>query len=328
MYMKGVLIKRLHDTSSLKNYLSTKVFKTTMIDLKEYLAQQRRIVEQALQQYMLQEKGNFAGHIEAMRYSLFVGGKRVRPILCLAAARCVSTDPLIDALLLPTACALECIHTYSLIHDDLPAMDDDELRRGQPTCHKQFGEAEAILAGDGLLTYGFDLLSNPDLPGPTADIRLQLITTLARAAGSRGMVGGQYLDIDSEEKDISFEQLKTIHRAKTGALIMAAVKMGAIGGQATNEELKELTDYGLAVGLAFQIVDDLLDVTSSTEQLGKTAGSDAAHGKATYPSFFGIEKTRILAREAVGQAMAALKKFDHRAEPLRALASYIYSRTR
>ncbi len=299
-----------------------------MVDIKQYLGEQRQIVEQALQQYMLPEEGDFAGHVAGMRYSLFVGGKRVRPILCLAAGRCVSEDPDIDTLLLPAACALECIHTYSLIHDDLPAMDDDDLRRGQATCHKKFGEAEAILAGDGLLTYGFDLLSNPDLPGPAAETRLQLIATLARAAGSLGMVGGQYLDIDSEEKEIPFELLQTIHRSKTGALITASVRMGAIGGGADPVQLQALGEYGNAVGLAFQIVDDLLDVTASTEQLGKTAGSDAEHGKATYPAFFGVDKTRVLAQEAVDRALAAIESFDSRAEPLRVLARYIFSRSR
>jgi geranylgeranyl diphosphate synthase type II len=207
-------------------------------------------------------------------------------------------------------------------------MDDDDLRRGQATCHKKFGEAEAILAGDGLLTYGFDLLSNPELPGPEPAIRLQLIFLLARAAGSLGMVGGQYLDIDSEEKEIPFELLQTIHRSKTGALIRAAVTMGGVGGGADPVQLQALTEYGTAVGLAFQIVDDLLDVTGSTEQLGKTAGSDAEHGKATYPAFFGVEKTRELAFEAVNRAITALAGFDDRADPLRELAKYIYSRTR
>ena len=236
-------------------------------------------------------------------------------------------QPEIEEKLLPAACALECIHTYSLIHDDLPAMDNDDLRRGQPTCHKKFGEAEAILAGDGLLTYAFSLLSDQSLPGPTAATRLQLIATLAHAAGSQGMVGGQYLDIASEEKNISFEQLQTIHRSKTGALITAAVRMGALGAQANQRQLEALTRYGDAVGLAFQIVDDLLDVTATTEQLGKTAGTDAQQGKATYPAFFGEEKTRALAKEAVKSAQDALASFDERAEPLRALAQYIFQRT-
>ncbi len=298
-----------------------------MVDIQEYLADRRQVVERGLKQYMLPATGDFSVHVQAMRYSLFVGGKRVRPILCLAAAGCVSDDPEIDTVLMPAACALECIHTYSLIHDDLPAMDDDDLRRGQPTCHKRFGEAEAILAGDGLLTYGFELLSNTGLPGPDGATRLRLVACLAGAAGSLGMVGGQFLDIDSEDKDVAFERLQAIHRAKTGALITAAVVMGGMGAGADSRQLEALTAYGTAVGLAFQIVDDLLDVTASTEQLGKTAGSDAEHGKATYPAFFGIEKTRTLAQEAVDKACSALASFDDRAEPLRALAQYIYSRT-
>ncbi len=298
-----------------------------MFDIQQYLSQQRQTVENGLQRYMMQQGGDFSCHIESMRYSLFVGGKRIRPIICLAAGRSISDAPEIEEILLPAACALECIHTYSLIHDDLPAMDNDDLRRGQPTCHKKFGEAEAILAGDGLLTYAFSLLSNPNLPGPKTKTRLQLIAVLAHAAGSQGMVGGQYLDIASEEKTIPFDLLKTIHRSKTGALITAAVRMGALAAQANQGQLEALTRYGDAVGLAFQIVDDLLDVTASTEQLGKTAGTDAQQGKATYPAFFGKEKTRALAKEAVDSALEALSSFDERAEPLRALAQYIFSRT-
>ena len=298
-----------------------------MVDIQQYLKQQRHIVENGLQRYMMQEQGHFSAHINSMRYSLFVGGKRIRPILCLAAGRAVHGSSEIEEQLLPAACALECIHTYSLIHDDLPAMDNDDLRRGQSTCHKKFGEAEAILAGDGLLTYAFALLSNPDLPGPDTATRLQLIALLSHAAGSQGMVGGQYLDISSEEKDIPFDLLKTIHRSKTGALITAAVRMGALAAQADQTQLDALTRYGDAVGLAFQIVDDLLDVTASTEQLGKTAGTDAQQGKATYPAFFGTEKTQELAKEAVDTAQEALASFDERAEPLRVLARYIFDRT-
>ena len=298
-----------------------------MFDIQQYLSQQRQVVENALHHYMMQKKGHFSSHIKAMRYSLFVGGKRIRPILCLAAGRAVNDSPEIEKKLFPAACALECIHTYSLIHDDLPAMDNDDLRRGQPTCHKKFGDAEAILAGDGLLTYAFSLLSNPDLPGPDTETRLQLVALLAHAAGSLGMVGGQSLDISSEGEKISFEQLKTIHRSKTGALITAAVHMGALTVQANQTQLDALTRYGDAVGLAFQIVDDLLDVTASTEQLGKTAGTDREQGKATYPGFFGQEKTQVLAQEAVRSAQEALFSFDERAEPLRALAQYIFDRT-
>uniref|UniRef100_UPI004056CD16 polyprenyl synthetase family protein n=1 Tax=Candidatus Electronema sp. TaxID=2698783 RepID=UPI004056CD16 len=298
-----------------------------MFEIKKYLQEQRQLVEAALRQHMLAAAGDFAAHIETMRYSLFVGGKRVRPILCLAAGRCVIDAPNLDELLLPTACALECVHTYSLIHDDLPAMDNDDLRRGQPTCHKKFGEAEAILAGDGLLTYAFELISNLEFPGPQPELRLRLAAILAKAAGPLGMVGGQFLDISSEEKQIPFELLRTIHRSKTGALITAAVQMGAVGGGADDAPLQALTQYGQAVGLAFQIADDLLDVTASTAQLGKTAGHDAEQGKATYPAFFGMEKSHALAGEAADKAVAALADFDERAEPLRALAKYIVSRT-
>jgi geranylgeranyl diphosphate synthase type II len=298
-----------------------------MFDIKNYLQEQGRRVEEALGRYMLAEEGDFSQHIETMRYSLFVGGKRLRPILCLAAAEAVSENPDLGELLLPTACALECIHTYSLIHDDLPAMDNDDLRRGQPTCHKKYGEAEAILAGDGLLTYAFELISSLAFPGPAPEIRLQLVALLAQAVGSLGMVGGQFLDISSEKQKISLAHLKTIHRSKTGALIRASVQMGALGGKASPEQMQSLSNYGQAIGLAFQIVDDLLDVTGSTEQLGKTAGSDADLGKATYPAFFGIEQTGILAQEAAEQALAALTPLDHRAEPLRALARYIVQRS-
>ncbi len=298
-----------------------------MIEIRNYLQEQRQLVEEALRRHMLAAAGDFAAHIETMRYSLFVGGKRVRPILCLAAGRCVSDATNLDELLLPAACALECVHTYSLIHDDLPAMDNDDLRRGQPTCHKKFGEAEAILAGDGLLTYAFELISSERFPGPAPAVRLRMTALLAKAAGSLGMVGGQFLDIASEEKEIPFELLQTIHRSKTGALITAAVQMGAVGGGADEAQLQALTKYGQAVGLAFQIADDLLDVTASTAQLGKTAGHDAEQGKATYPAFFGVEKSRALADEAADRAAAALAAFDDRAEPLRVLANYIVSRT-
>ena len=298
-------------------------------DIKKFLQEKQEIVVQALDELMLPAGGVFADHITAMRYSLFVGGKRVRPILCLAAGSAVSSDPQIEHRLLPVACSLECIHTYSLIHDDLPAMDDDDLRRGNPTCHKKFGEAEAILAGDGLLTYAFDLLSDPNHDrGLAGQTRLAIIQTIARAAGSVGMVGGQALDMAAEGKQIEFDHLRTIHRSKTGALITASVLAGAIGGGADKDQLADMRRFGDSIGLAFQIVDDLLDVISTTEELGKTAGSDAAQNKATYPAFFGVEKTRELAEEAVSQSLAALEGFDGRADPLRALARYIVDRTR
>lgn len=296
--------------------------------IKEYLAEQRRIVEDALATHMLAAEHKFADHIEAMRYSLFVGGKRVRPILCLAAARAVGGDSVRDEQVLPIACALECIHTYSLIHDDLPAMDNDDLRRGKPTNHKMFGEAAAILAGDGLLTFAFELLSNPAYNQTAADTRLRVIFTIALAAGSLGMVGGQALDIANENQEITFDTLRAIHQSKTGALITASVLSGALAAGANDTQLHALEEYGKNIGLTFQIVDDLLNVESTTEQLGKAAGSDAERGKATYPAFFGVEQTRTMAREAADRAIGALADFDAEAEPLRELANYIVNRKR
>ncbi|PID76370.1 MAG: farnesyl-diphosphate synthase [Deltaproteobacteria bacterium] len=295
--------------------------------MKAYLEEQKKLVEQALRKYIPAPAPPFARHLEAVNYSLFVGGKRLRPILCLAAGRAVSSLPDIQERLYPVCCALECIHTYSLIHDDLPAMDNDQLRRGRPTNHMIYGEAGAILAGDGLLTMAFSLLSDfANSPIP-AEKRLKIIQLVSQAAGSLGMVGGQALDMENENQNISYETLKTIHKNKTGALITAAVLSGGIGGGADGEQLGYLQQYGDAIGLAFQIVDDLLDVVSTTEKLGKTAGSDAALGKATYPALFGLEKTREMARAAVSEAVDSLAAFDDQAGPLRMLAEYIYART-
>lgn len=297
------------------------------MNIKTYLSKQQTIVEDAMNRYMLQAEGPFRRHIEAMRYSLFAGGKRIRPILCLAAGAAVDDSQATHENLLPVCSALECIHTYSLIHDDLPAMDDDELRRGKPTNHMLYGEAGAILAGDGLLTYAFDLLSSEHSTTLSPASRLRIISIIAKAAGSMGMVGGQALDIASENQDFPFETLQTIHRNKTGALITCSVQAGAIGAAATQEQFESLTVYGDNVGLAFQIVDDLLNATATTAQLGKAAGSDAERGKATYPAYFGIDKTRRLALEAIDRAITALSGFDAKAEPLRALATYIYTRS-
>ncbi len=300
------------------------------MEIKTYLNEQRLVIERALEHSMLtaeMEHGVFAHHIEAMRYSLFVGGKRVRPILCLAAGQAIETRPDPDPDLLPIACALECIHTYSLIHDDLPAMDNDDLRRGKPTSHILYGEAGAILAGDGLLTWAFDLLSNSNQSTLTAKKRLKIIHLIARAAGSLGMVGGQALDIANENKEFPFETLRAIHRSKTGALITASILAGAIAAGADQKQQEALTRYGEQVGLAFQIVDDLLNVTATTEQLGKAAGSDASKGKATYPAFFGIDTTRAKAETAVQEALDALILFDEKADPLRAIARYILTRS-
>lgn len=293
--------------------------------IEHYLTTKKEQVEHALDQVMLPANGPFKEHISAMRYSLFVGGKRVRPILCLAAAEAVSDDPEIIQALLPVACALECIHTYSLIHDDLPAMDDDNLRRGKPTNHVVHGEAAAILAGDGLLTYGFELLSRPQFVLPERSM-IRIIQVITQAAGPEGMVGGQSLDIANENLSYPFEMLQTIHRSKTGALIAASVLCGGIGAGANSAQQQGLLQYGRRIGLAFQIVDDLLDATATTRAIGKTAGSDEARGKATYPAFFGVEETRRKAHAAVEEAKAALADFDERANPLRELADYIYIR--
>lgn len=296
------------------------------MDLKAYLASKRQQVEQSLDTLLPQADGELQLHLESLAYSLKAGGKRLRPILCLAAAEALGTS--FPQRLMPVACALECVHTYSLIHDDLPAMDNDELRRGQPTNHMVYGEAGAILAGDGLLTFAFELLSRSDTSDLLPDrARLAIIHCLAQAIGPLGMVGGQALDMAAEEKSISFAELQAIHRRKTGALITASVQIGAIIGRANPAQMAALTAYGNAIGLAFQIVDDLLDVEGTSAQLGKTSGADAKHQKATYPAFFGVEQTRAKAQEAIQEAIDALTILGPSADRLRELAGYIESRS-
>ena len=258
---------------------------------------------------------------KAMRYSVFAGGKRVRPILLLAACEAVGGD-LNRAM--PAACAMEMIHTYSLIHDDLPAMDDDDFRRGNPTNHKVFGEAIAILAGDALLTEAFVLMSNPEYSGAAEVSRLlPVINEIARCAGSHGMVGGQVVDMESEGKpDVDLATVQYIHTHKTGALIKASVKAGALLGGADETDLAAMTRFGEAVGLAFQIADDILDIEGTTEEIGKDAGSDEARGKATYPAIVGLAEAKQRAGELVGMALKALAGFDAKADPLREIAKY------
>lgn len=297
------------------------------MEIKNYLSKQKIRVENALRRYIPEPADPFTEHLEAMRYSLFAGGKRIRPILCLAAGEAVCSDSEALENLLPVACALECIHTYSLIHDDLPAMDNDELRRGKPTNHILHGEAGAILAGDGLLTLAFELITDSTSNSLSAEKRLEMAYVIARASGSFGMVGGQALDIANENKEFPFEMLRTIHRNKTGALITASIHCGAIGCDADHRQTVALLEYGEHIGLAFQIVDDLLNVTATTAQLGKQAGSDEIHGKATYPAFFGIEETRRKAHKAVISAQESIAGFDSDAEPLRLLAKYVYERS-
>ncbi|QXE91096.1 polyprenyl synthetase family protein [Geomonas subterranea] len=292
------------------------------MDLKEYLKQKCQLVDQALERYLPDAKELPASLHGAMRYSVFAGGKRVRPVLMLAACEAVGGSA--DAVM-PAACAMEMIHTYSLIHDDLPAMDNDDFRRGNPTNHKVYGEATAILAGDALLTEAFILLSNGTGGDPAA--RLRVIQEIAVASGSHGMVGGQVVDMESEGRhDVDLPTLSYIHTHKTGALIRASVRCGAILGGASGEQFTSLTRYADAIGLAFQIADDILDVEGTTEELGKDAGSDQARGKATYPALMGLEASKARAQELVQIALDALASFDERAEPLRAIASYIVKR--
>lgn len=294
---------------------------TPDFDLKQYLEARRLMVEEALEVALPQQDGPETRVVEAMRYSLFAGGKRLRPILCLAASEAVGGD--LKAAM-PAGCALEMIHTYSLIHDDLPAMDDDDLRRGKPTNHKVFGEAIAILAGDGLLTEAFVLLSdyNSLLPERAA----QVIGVIAEAASYRGMVGGQVVDILSQNKRADLETVQQMHSRKTAALIAAATESGALAGKGSEAQVAALARYGRAIGLAFQIADDILDIEGDTELLGKTTGADEARGKVTYPAAVGLERSRQTANEMVNDALAALEGFDDRANPLRSLANYIITR--
>jgi len=293
--------------------------------LKAYLQDRQKIVEETLQHYLPADDIP-AKIYEAVRYSVFNGGKRIRPILCLAAADAVGGDM---ASAIPVACALELIHTYSLIHDDLPAMDNDDFRRGKPTCHKAFGEDIAILAGDALLTEAFVLLSRAEkvrLSGFSAERRLAVIQEIAYAAGICGMVGGQALDMLSGKSGAEENTLWEIHRRKTGALIVAAVKSGAMIFNAGKDKIQSLAEYGINLGLAFQIADDILNVEGDRELMGKETGSDAAHNKLTYPSLLGMEMAKEKLAKHIDVAVASLSGFDERAMPLIVIARYIMER--
>ena len=292
-------------------------------DLAAYMAERARAVDQALGRYLPAESATPETLHRAMRYSVFAGGKRLRPVLVIAGAEAVggrSDD------VMPTACAAEMIHTYSLIHDDLPAMDNDDCRRGVPTNHKVFGEALAILAGDALLTLAFRLLADK-VPATSSGPRLRdVLVEIADAAGSPGMVGGQVADIECEGKPADAEIVDYIHTHKTAALIRASIRAGAILSGATPAQLDALGVVGGALGLAFQIMDDILDVTATTEELGKTAGKDQAQQKATYPAVHGIEASRRRAQALVAEAHAALAPFGPRALPLRELGNFMIER--
>jgi geranylgeranyl diphosphate synthase type II len=290
--------------------------------LSNYLNEQVQAIDEVLQQWVPAESTAPASIHQAMRYSLFAGGKRIRPILAIAAARAVSDSP---EGIENAAVTLELIHTYSLIHDDLPALDNDDLRRGRPTCHKVFGEAMAILAGDALLTLAFELLSR--LPQIDAERKIRLVEELARASGTvGGMIGGQVNDIEGEKKVPTAFLLESIHRAKTGALLRASLRMGAIYADATPAKLSALSEFGEHVGLAFQIIDDVLDVEESSENLGKTAGKDAAQQKITFPAVYGLERSRQMAEEERLAAHSVLHSFDDRADRLRQIADFIVQR--
>jgi geranylgeranyl diphosphate synthase type II len=295
------------------------------IELKQYIKERSELVDSRLMMAMPSETElPFSLH-KSMRYSTFAGGKRLRPILLLAACEAVGGE--INTAL-PAACAMEMIHTYSLIHDDLPAMDNDDFRRGNPTNHKMFGDAIAILAGDALLTQAFILLSSPFFASNVPHDRiLAVIHEIASAAGSRGMVGGQVVDMESEgRKDLDLPTVQYIHTHKTGALIKASVKIGALLGGADERQLSSITRFGEVIGLAFQIADDILDIEGSTEELGKDAGSDQARGKATYPSVIGIEESRRRASELLDMAIESLDSIGEKADPLREIAKFIISR--
>jgi geranylgeranyl diphosphate synthase type II len=285
--------------------------------LPEFFEHDRQLVEQSLERLLPDADTPPPSIHQAMRYSVFAGGKRVRPILCLEAARIFSPD---ISPALPVACAFEFIHTYSLIHDDLPALDNDDLRRGKPTCHKQFTEALAILAGDALLTLAFEVLAGAPIE---AGRRAAVMAEVARAAGTRGMVGGQVADIEAEGKRVTPEQLEYIHRSKTAALIRAAVVAGALCGGASEADVERLGRFGENIGWAFQVVDDILDVEETSAALGKTAGKDQAQNKATYPALFGLERSHEFADKLASAALEALNPYGERAANLRALGEFI-----
>ena len=290
-------------------------------DLKAYLVERTRVVNRALDRFLPRATAKPATIHEAMRYSLFAGGKRMRPALCLAAASACGGD---EAAAIPLACAVECIHTYSLVHDDLPAMDNDDFRRGKPTNHKVFGEGIAVLAGDALLTQAFEIAAQSQ--GWSRYPHARIIQELAHASGSLQLVAGQVADLEGEKKRLSTAQLRYIHERKTSALLCCSVRLGGMSANCSPAQLRALTDFGYNVGLAFQIIDDILDVTQTSEQLGKTAGKDTAAQKATYPSIVGMEQSQRMARRLTERAFAALAVFRGRATALHALAGFLLQR--
>ena len=292
------------------------------MNLKTYLIARQKLIDRALDRYLPRANTKPATLHKAMRYSLFAGGKRLRPILCLAATEACRGN-IDDAL--PLACALECIHTYSLVHDDLPSMDNDDLRRGRPTCHKVFGDGIAILAGDALLTIAFEIVSRTK-PARRYNTSA-LLREISVAAGSQKLIAGQVADLEAEGKDVKRDQLQFIHKNKTAAILKSSVRLGAMSANADARKLSAITRFGQRLGLAFQIIDDILDVTQTSEVLGKSAGKDLAAKKATYPAVIGLEESRAEARQLTRQAHNALSVFSSSdAEPLHVLANYLLER--
>ncbi|HOK10217.1 MAG TPA: polyprenyl synthetase family protein [Candidatus Hydrogenedens sp.] len=290
-----------------------KHFNPSQVD--QFLSEKGAQTEKALRSYIQRLQCPISGLIDAMEYSLFSGGKRLRPALVLGASDLVGGE---TDRVLPIACAIEMIHTYSLIHDDLPALDNDDFRRGKPTLHKVYGEAVALLAGDGLLTLAFELLAGTG--------KAEVVAEVAHSAGVNGMVGGQFLDMDAEGHLVSLETLQQIHKKKTGALICTSLRCGAILSNATPEQIQALTDYGEHLGLAFQITDDILNVVGDEKTLGKPVGTDKKHKKSTYPALLGLEQARQFAYEHVREAIIALESFGDKAEMFRQLALYVFCR--
>ncbi len=284
-----------------------------MFNLDQYLDTTGKRINTALNKLLPPESAQPPTIHKAMRYSIFAGGKRIRPVLTLAACEAVGGK---TAAAMPLACAVECIHTYSLIHDDLPCMDDDDLRRGRPTNHKVFGEGVAVLAGDALLTQAFLLAAK----------KPEYVTELARASGSLGLIAGQVQDLENESRAATLTEVKTTHRNKTGALINASIRLGAMAGHATPAQLKRLTRYGDDLGLAFQVIDDILDATSTKEIMGKSVRADEKNEKSTFPKLLGIEKSRTYAAELIADAHDQLRSFGKKAEPLRAIADFFLTR--
>ncbi len=285
----------------------------TKFNLDEYLARIGKQVDTALDRLLPAETTPPPTIHKAMRYSIFAGGKRLRPVLCLAACEAVGGKP---SAAMPLACAIECIHTYSLIHDDLPCMDDDDFRRGKPTSHKVFGEGIAVLAGDALLTHAFAL----------AATKAEYVKELAHAAGSERLIAGQVQDLENENRQSTLEEVKTTHLNKTAALITCAIRLGAMAGKASPSELKKLTRYGQDLGLVFQVIDDILDVTSTKEVMGKSVGADAKNQKSTYPKLLGLDKSREYAAKLIADAHRQLKPFGQKAAPLAAIADFFLTR--